>query len=265
MRAHRRGDEHRGRRGDLLSLEELARSLASLDEGTSTAVDAAARTGALRAQLSRALDEQRGELLELASAAAQARRPSSLAASERFDGIRAQLLDALLRGDGHAASAAAAAAADASRGDGSWALSGPAPEGGGFWPREAARIDVTPHLLGGGGLRGLAPTPKRKHEGSGSPLLACRPKLPAAPEPSPPAASVYTGVPAWPAAQCARAQCDEYDADDDGSEPGCELLDVLPQTAPFLLRPGARPPAPPGPPGHAGGEERGLCEPMVES
>jgi len=72
---------------DLLSLEELARSLAALEEGSDAVVDAAARASILRAQLSRALNEQRGEVLELASTAALARRPSDAEVGERLDGF----------------------------------------------------------------------------------------------------------------------------------------------------------------------------------
>jgi hypothetical protein len=48
---------------DLLSLEELATSLASLEDGPATAIDAAARHDIFRRQLSRALTERHSDLL----------------------------------------------------------------------------------------------------------------------------------------------------------------------------------------------------------
>lgn len=239
-------------RPDLLSLEELARSLASLEDGSDAAVDAAARTGALR---------------ELA---AQVRLPSSRAGSEQFDGLRAQLLDALLRGDSRAATVAAAAAADAS-----WAL-------GGITSEDAHRqIDVTQFLAASASLRCLAPNPKRKHEGTDSPMLVSRPKLPSSelcqtaqrPVPASHAAPPH----AAPVRFVGQPSDDEhYDADDDGSDCGCDLFDepldlghsplhaashgvCVPHLVSFTLRPGAQPPAPPELPDVSGAE----CQPWT--
>eukprot|EP00302_Diacronema_sp_CCMP2436_P004359 CAMPEP_0179839400 /NCGR_PEP_ID=MMETSP0982-20121206/1300_1 /TAXON_ID=483367 /ORGANISM="non described non described, Strain CCMP 2436" /LENGTH=249 /DNA_ID=CAMNT_0021723057 /DNA_START=46 /DNA_END=795 /DNA_ORIENTATION=- len=173
---------------DLLSLEELARSLAALEEGSDAVVDAAARASILRAQLSRALNEQRGEVLELASTAALARRPSDAEVGERLDGFgggldsaTAQLLGALLRGDGRAAAAAAAAAAASREGgqragdrDG-WAQREHRVRAGDidFWAR-TGQTGAPPSLPEGGSVREHVPTPKRKHESSDSPVLVGR-------------------------------------------------------------------------------------------
>lgn len=161
---------------DLLSLEELARSLASLDESADAALGEAARSGVLQIQLSRALEEQHGELVQLASVATYAERPPGRFASERLDHLRYQLLAALLRGDGRAASAAAAEAVQASSWDPT-ALPGAPPEVPSppadeeLHAHTSEGIDVSPFLRSSVGLRRFDPTPKRKHERVSSPTV----------------------------------------------------------------------------------------------
>eukprot|EP00302_Diacronema_sp_CCMP2436_P036695 CAMPEP_0180039864 /NCGR_PEP_ID=MMETSP0984-20121128/33104_1 /TAXON_ID=483367 /ORGANISM="non described non described, Strain CCMP 2436" /LENGTH=229 /DNA_ID=CAMNT_0021966967 /DNA_START=54 /DNA_END=742 /DNA_ORIENTATION=+ len=153
---------------DLLSLEELARSLAALEEGSDAVVDAAARASILRAQLSRALNEQRGEVLELASTAALARRPSDAEVGERLDGFGG---GARLRNREAASREGGQRAGDR---DG-WAQREHRVRAGDidFWAR-TGQTGAPPSLPEGGSVREHVPTPKRKHESSDSPVLVGR-------------------------------------------------------------------------------------------